>query len=93
MSFNENFHKYNFVYMFFKNVTSLSYLFLTEKILQKNYMELFNMRNLLLKILLKIFRKVLFSILGNYELSDFQIILIVVIVEVIIYAVKRNMKK
>lgn len=79
--------------MFFKNVTSLSYLFLTEKILQKNYMELFNMRNLLLKILLKIFRKVLFSILGNYELSDFQIILIVVIVEVIIYAVKRNMKK
>lgn len=79
--------------MFFKNVTSLSYLFLTEKILQKNYMELFNMRNLLLKILLKIFRKVLFSILGNYELSDFQIILIVVIVEVIIYAVKRNMKQ
>lgn len=51
------------------------------------------MRNLLLKILLKIFRKVLFSILGNYELSDFQIILIVVIVEVIIYAVKRNIKK
>lgn len=79
--------------MFFKNVTSLSYLFLTEKILQKNYMELFNMRNLLLKILLKIFRKILFSMLENYELSDFQIILIVVIVEVIIYVVKRNMKK
>lgn len=44
-------------------------------------------------LLLKIFKKVLFSILEYYELSDFQIILIVVLIEMIIYAVKRKVKK
>ena len=31
--------------------------------------------------------------LENYELSDFQMILIVVLIEMIIYAVKRKVKK
>lgn len=44
-------------------------------------------------LLLKIFKKVLFSILEYYELSDFQMILIVVLIEMIIYAVKRKVKK
>lgn len=51
------------------------------------------MQNILLKIILKIFRKILFSMLEKYELSYFQIILIVVFIEMIIYAVKRKVKK
>lgn len=51
------------------------------------------MQNILLKIISKIFRKILFSMLENYELSDFQMILIVVLIEMIIYGVKRKVKK
>ena len=48
------------------------------------------MQNILLKIISKIFRKILFSILENYELSDFQMILIVMLIEMIIYILKRK---
>ena len=51
------------------------------------------MQNILLKIISKIFRKILFSILENYELSDFQMILIVMLIEMIIYILKRKVKK